>query len=137
MNLPAELERIKVPLQDKSSLIALKRRTGIEHWNVLCRWAFCLSLSEKKPPKPIGMEPDSNIEMGWKTFGGEYSQLLFHLLVERCLKDGLPIEQKEIVNQFKLHLHRGIGYLSAKGKTNSIASLIALSNDGQAQKTGT
>ena len=124
LKLPVELERIRLPQKDKDALIALKRRTGIGHWNVLCRWAFLLSLSEPKTPKMKELAADSNIDMGWKTFGGEYDQLLLHLLVERCLVDGLPTESHMLATQFKLHLHRGLGYLSTKGKISSISDLV-------------
>ena len=41
------------PSQAKEQLIRLKTRTGIPQWNILCRWAFCLSLAEPTPPTPI------------------------------------------------------------------------------------
>ena len=135
MKLPAELERIRLSQKDKDALIALKRRTGIGQWNILCRWALLLSLAEPKVPKSKEIVADSNIEMGWKTFGGEYDQLLLHLLAERCLADGLPADAKSLVRHFKLHLHRGIGYLSAKGKVSDICGLLELASADQKKDT--
>ena len=34
------VEHIRLSKQAKNQLIKLKRVTGIEHWNVLCRWAL-------------------------------------------------------------------------------------------------
>ena len=44
------VEHIRLSKQAKNQLIKLKRVTGIEHWNVLCRWALCVSLSEQSMP---------------------------------------------------------------------------------------
>lgn len=126
MKLPTELERVKLPKKDKDALIALKRRTGIGQWNVLCRWAFLLSLAEPKLPQDREVVTDSNVEMGWKTFGGEHDQLCLHLLVERCLADGLQTDGQTLTRQFKLHLNRGIGYLASTGKIKDISDLLVL-----------
>ena len=37
------IDHIRLSQQAKDQLIKLKRVTGIEHWNVLCRWALCVS----------------------------------------------------------------------------------------------
>ncbi|WP_077953634.1 DndE family protein [Salmonella enterica] len=44
------IEHVRLSEKAKQQLITLKRRTGIDNWNVLCRWAFCLSLAEKAVP---------------------------------------------------------------------------------------
>ncbi len=126
MRLPDELERIRLPQKDKEALIRLKSRTGIGNWNTLCRWAFLVSLAEPKLPKSQEIVADSNVEMGWKTFAGEHDQLMLHLLVERCLGDGLPTDAQTLAHQFRLHLHRGIAYLSTKGKVGDIADLVRM-----------
>lgn len=64
------IDYIRLSQQGKDQLIKLKRYTGIEHWNVLCRWAFCLSLSEPSVPPNAKIPADSNVEMTWKVFGG-------------------------------------------------------------------
>ena len=126
MNLPSELVRIRLSKQARDGLILLKRRTGIEHWNVLCRWAFCLSLAESSVPTHTEIITDSNIEMGWRTFAGEYDKLFLALLKERCLQDGISINDQKLASQFKLHLHRGIAYLATRGKIKDIAALVKL-----------
>jgi hypothetical protein len=37
-------EAVLSPILFCGQLIRLKTRTGITQWNILCRWAFCLSL---------------------------------------------------------------------------------------------
>lgn len=106
------IEHIRLSKQAREQLIRLKRYTGIEHWNVLCRWAFCRSLAEPSVPPPARIPSDSNVEMSWKVFGGRHQELYMALLKERCLHDGLGIEDEVLAIQFRLHLHRGVAYLA-------------------------
>ena len=57
------IETVRISEKGKIQLITLKRRTGIQNWNVLCRWAFCLSLKEQKEPAAEDIPADSSIEM--------------------------------------------------------------------------
>jgi DNA sulfur modification protein DndE len=120
------METIRLSQQSKDQLIKIKRHTGIEHWNVLCRWAFCLSLSEPSVPPPAKIPSDSNVEMTWKVFGGQYQEIFTVLLKERCLEDGLETDPDTLAHQFRLHLHRGISYLAGQRNLKSIRNLIEL-----------
>jgi DNA sulfur modification protein DndE len=122
------IKQIRLSSQAKEQLIRLKTRTGIQQWNVLCRWAFCLSLKEPTPPTPIEIPADSNVEMTWHVFGGEFHELYLAALKERCWRDGLGTSPKMLSKQFRLHLHRGIGYLAAPGKIKNIGDLISLAS---------
>ena len=48
------IKQVRLSTQAREQLIRLKTRTGIPHWNVLCRWAFCLSLRQATPPATAG-----------------------------------------------------------------------------------
>ncbi|HEY2252933.1 MAG TPA: DNA sulfur modification protein DndE [Planctomycetaceae bacterium] len=120
------IRHFRLSNQAKEQLIRLKTRTGVENWNVLCRWAFCLSLREESPPTPIEVVADSNVEMTWQVFGGEAADLYLAVLTERCVRDGLELDERELSRQFRLHLHRGIGYLAAPRHISSTADLVRL-----------
>ena len=120
------LKQIRLSSQAKDQLIRLKTKTGIPQWNILCRWAFCLSLRQETPPTPIEVPADSNVEMSWPVFGGEAQELYLALLKERCERDGLGTSEEVLVRQFRLHLHRGISYLATPQAVRSIADLIRL-----------
>jgi DNA sulfur modification protein DndE len=120
------IEHIRLSRQAREQLIRLKRHTGIEHWNVLCRWAFCRSLAEPGAPAPAKIPADSNVEMSWKVFGGRQSDLYLALLKARCLQDGIDPTEENLSQQFRLHLHRGIGYLANARDLRSISSLASL-----------
>lgn len=125
------LKQIRLSSQAKEQLIRLKTRTGIQQWNILCRWAFSLSLAEPTPPTPIEIPADSNVEMTWTVFGGDCHELYFALLMERCVHDGLDTSLETLTRQFRLHLHRGIGYLATPNKIRSISDLVALGTNSK------
>ena len=120
------IKLIRLSSQAKEQLIRLKTRTGIQHWNILCRWAYCLSLAEPTPPTPLEIPADSNVEMTWHVFSGEYHELYLALLKERCHRDGLEITPESLNRQFRLHLHRGISYLATPNTIRSISDLVGL-----------
>jgi DNA sulfur modification protein DndE len=121
------IKQIRLASQAKDQLVRLKSRSEITQWNILCRWAFCISIAEETPPTPVDIPADSNVEMTWHVFGGEYHELYFALLRERCILDGIDIHDDAAVNrQFRLHLHRGIGYMATPNRIRSTADLVGI-----------
>lgn len=119
------IETVKVSEKAKVQLITLKRRTGIQNWNVICRWAFCMSLAENSLPPNEDVVADSSVEMTWKTFTGGREDLYTGLLLLRAKKDGIQFDEAKINNYFKLHLHRGISYLNGSS-TETIEKFVRL-----------
>ena len=118
------IQSLKVSEKAKQQLSTLKRYTGIKNWNVLCRWAFCTSLAEPTKPADAEIPADSNVEMSWKVFGGPQQEVYEALLKARCKKDGIPMEPAELNRQFRLHIHRGIGYLSGTAHEKGLSGLL-------------
>ena len=123
------VKQIRLSNQSKDKLARLKGKTGIKHWNVLCRWAFCYSLSEKTVPTDIDIVSDSNLEMSWYAFAGEYSDLYEALLIEWCLDKGIQTDTETLQKYFKLHLERGISYLSGTNFIKELNDLINLATE--------
>ena len=119
------VDRVRVSQAAKDQLIKLKRVTKIDQWNILCRWAFCRSLAEPTPPSPVAIPADSNVEMTWQVFGGAIGDMLIVALKQRCHNDNLTLDHEEFATQFRLHLHRGIGYLAADSDIKKIEDLAA------------
>ena len=122
----APIERIRLSQSAKDQLIKLKRYTKIEQWNILCRWAFCRSLAEPSIPSPVPIPADSNVELTWRVFGGDIADLLLIALKQRCYNDGLGTEPETLAHQFRLHLHRGIGYLAGDPHLKKIENLVTV-----------
>lgn len=122
------LKQIKISNVSKDKLSRLKGKTGIKNWNVLCRWALCYSLSENTIPTDIPLNLDSNVEMSWYTFAGEYSDIYDALIKAWCINMNLPTDGQTLSKYFKLHLERGIGYLSGTNLIKNIDDLLMLAN---------
>jgi DNA sulfur modification protein DndE len=120
------VKQIRLSQDAKEHLSRLKGKTGIKNWNVLCRWALCYSLSEKTLPTNVAIVTDSNVEMSWYTFGGEYSDLYDAIMKAWCMEMGLPTDEKTIEKYFKLNMERGIAHLRGTGFIKNIADLLKI-----------
>lgn len=117
-------KQFKLSQPEKEKLIRIKARTGIQNWNIICRWALCWSLKEPSIPGGVDPQSDSNVEMTWNTFAGEYSEIYEELIRLRCLKDGLSEDTETLLRYFRLHLNRGINHYSSRDVLKSIFDLI-------------
>ena len=120
------IENIRLSEKAKSQLSKMKGRTGVRNWNVLCRWAYCLSLAQETSPPDENIPADSSVEMTWKTFTGGAEDLYWGLLLVRAQQDSVPTEKSAISHYFRLHLHRGISYLAGANGPENLESLIRL-----------
>lgn len=120
------VKQIKLSNISKDRLGRLKGKTGIKNWNILCRWALCYSLSENTMPTDLPIVADSNVEMSWYTFGGEYSDIYEALMIAWCKKMNLPTDEETLAKYFKLHLERGIAHLSGTNFIKNLDDLIGL-----------
>lgn len=100
-------ETVRLSQQSKEQLLRLKRRTGIQNWNVLSRWGLCLSLSDPRPPTVGGEREESNVEMSWRTFAGTEADVYSALVVHRAHVDSMSPSEA-----LRAHLQRGIARLS-------------------------
>lgn len=108
------IDSIKLSEKQKQQLVRLKSKTGIENWNVLCRWALCMSLAEASIPPVEDIPSDSNVEMSWKVFAGEYADVFLAVLREAFKKQSAQLEGVHFGDFVKLHLNRGISFLSTQ-----------------------
>ena len=120
------IKQIRLSQQAKEQLSKLKAKTGIRNWNILCRWALVYSLAEKTVPADLPIEADSNLEMSWYTFGGEYYEIYEALVKAWCLRMDLPADDETVARYFRLNLERGIAHLSGTGFIRSLDDLLSL-----------
>ena len=52
--------------------------------------------------------------------------ILIIALKQRCHQDNLGTEKETLAKQFRLHLHRGIGYLAGDPNIKKIEDLVAI-----------
>ncbi|MGX8701602.1 DNA sulfur modification protein DndE [Caproiciproducens sp.] len=120
------IKQVRLSQQAKDQLSRLKAKTGIRNWNILCRWALSYSLAEKTIPTDIPLVTDSNLEMSWYTFGGDYYEIYMALVKAWCLNMNLPTDDDTVAKYFRLNLERGIAHLCGTGFIKSIDDLLYL-----------
>ena len=69
------VETIRLVESDRDILLRLKRTTRIRNWNILWRWAFCISLADESQTSVDPQGQDSGVEMTWRVFGGHHSDI--------------------------------------------------------------
>lgn len=106
------VETVRISSKSREILIKMKRRLGVERWNEICRVALCRSLANPtKPTKPKNGW-DTAIEIEWKTFAGETSEVFSALIRMRAIQDGIDLKKKEtFADYFRSHMERGVGSL--------------------------
>ena len=124
------VKQIKLSNASKDKLGRLKGKTGIKNWNILCRWALCFSLAENTIPTDVPIIADSNVEMSWFTFGGEYSDIYDALMIAWCKKMDLPTDDDTVTKYFRLNLERGISHLGGTGFIKNVDDLASLAIKG-------
>lgn len=82
-------------------------------------------------PTDIPIVADSNVEMSWYTFGGEYSDIYDALMIAWCKRMGLPTDEEILAKYFKLHIERGIAHLSGTNFIKNLDDLLGLAIEGK------
>jgi DNA sulfur modification protein DndE len=110
------IERVKISAAAKQQLTTLKKRTGIEHYNVICRHALCASLANESKIPDENMQFSGGIEIDWKVFAGESHDTLLNILIYRALFDDGDSSIDNIRKTLTVHLHRGLSYLASRSE---------------------
>jgi len=108
------IDRVKLSSAAKQQLITLKRRTGVEHYNVICRHALCVSLANESLVPPESMQFSGGIEIDWRTFAGEAEETYLNLLIVRAMADEGECSAATVRNTLNAHVHRGLSYLVSR-----------------------
>lgn len=123
------IERFKVSTRAKEIMIRIKRNSGLGHWNEICRVALCRSLANPAIPQVPSNILESNIEIDWRTFGGQFQDELGALFLLRARSDGIDISHKEsVLESFRAHMERGIASMHA---IRSVLDIVSLDLDEQ------
>lgn len=104
------IDRIRLTAAAKVQLSTLKRRTGIEHYNALCRHAMCVSLANPSEPPLEDLNYSAGLEIDWKILTGGNESLYLNFLYLRYGQ----LSAVSVKSLLSSHIHRGISYLVAK-----------------------
>ncbi|MEO9332438.1 DNA sulfur modification protein DndE [Pseudomonas guguanensis] len=108
------IDRIRLTAAAKIQLSTLKRKTGIEHYNSICRHALCISLANPSIPPSEELNFNGGLEIDWRVFAGGNDELYLNLIMSRAVADGLGCSIENIRRVCASHLHRGLSYLVGK-----------------------
>lgn len=122
----ALMERIKLSASARNQLATLKRRTGIEHNNVICRHALCMSLANPSVPPEENFSFVGGLEIDWRTLTGGQEALYTNLLVVRLQSEGKRVSEEAIRQTFLLHVHRGLSYLVSRREDDLLVELATV-----------
>lgn len=120
------MERIKLSASARNQLATLKRRTGIEHNNVICRHALCMSLANPSVPPEENFSFVGGLEIDWRTLTGGQEALYTNLLVVRLQSEGKRVSEEAIRQTFLLHVHRGLSYLVSRREDDLLVELATV-----------
>jgi DNA sulfur modification protein DndE len=123
MTTEVAIDTVRLDGETRNHLMTLKRRTGIDNWNVLARWAFCVSLQDDAPLRQREDKGLGAIEMTWRTFGGEAEEVYMALLRARCDADGNIATRDTLAELLRGHIARGAARLVGNRQMKSISDL--------------
>lgn len=121
-----QIDRIRLTAVAKNQLITLKRKTGINHYNTLCRYAFCLSLANEAIPPVENFNFNGGIDIDWRTFTGGNEVLYLNLLILRQNMDGLSRDEASLKLSLNIHLHRGLSFMAGIPESELSNKFISL-----------
>jgi DNA sulfur modification protein DndE len=107
------IDRVRLTAVAKNQISTMKRKTGIEHNNSICRYALCLSLSNDSRPPEEEFNFNGGLEIDWKTLTGGNEFLYLNLLLIRAARDGDGLDSESIRHLCVSHVHRGLSYLAS------------------------
>ena len=124
---PIKIESLKISDRAFLDITQIKSKTRIDTMNIICRWAFNISLSSDLPPPPFAKEDKINKEIDWKIFAGDYEYLITALLKNRLNQDKMKITNETMSDQLRLHVQRGLSLIAAQKNIKNIEDFIELS----------
>ena len=125
MNFTIDLLRTSASV--RNSLTRIKTITGIPNWNIICRWAFCLSLKQTSLPREVDEKLDG-IEIDYDTLVGKNKSIYTQLLINNLISHKVEIDKKNLTKYLYAHVNRGVNIIYTN-KLKNISGLFKLTNN--------
>ena len=107
----------------KSSLTRIKTITGISNWNIICRWALCLSLKQTSLPREVEEKLDG-VEIDYDTLVGKNKSIYTQLLINNLVTHKVALDKKNLTKYLYAHVNRGVNIIY----TNKLKDILGLFN---------
>lgn len=106
------IDSIRLTHTEKELLIRVKRKTGIDSWNVLCRWALLIGLSQKEYSYRNNPEKRDAVEIKWDTFAGRNKDF-YHAVIHVAFNKK-AIHNESLMDFIYNQIESGIRILSTQ-----------------------
>jgi len=122
----APIDVVRLTASEKELLSRIKRKSSVDSWNVLCRWALALALSSDLNHLTRSQERRDAVEIRWETFAGQWSDVInasvrIAFCTYKC--DGQPVSLSDF---FQMVLARGIRMLAKQTAASKDACFAIL-----------
>ena len=107
----------------KSSLTRITTITGISNWNIICRWALCLSLKQTSLPREVEEKLDG-VEIDYDTLVGKNKSIYTQLLINNLVTHNVAVDKKNLTKYLYAHVNRGVNIIYTN-KLKDISGLMA------------
>lgn len=118
------VDTIRLGKQSRDQLVKIKRNTGIENWNIVCRWAFSVSIREETCPPLEKTSKEDGVEITWKVFAGDQSEIFSTLLNVDLIRRKARNTDLDANELLHAHLRRGLGFLASGSDIRTIEAFL-------------
>ena len=105
-----KIETLRTTTNVKNLLTRIKAFTGIQYWNVICRWGLCLSIKQSTLPRIIEEKLDG-IEIDYDVFVGKNKTIYTQLLINDLQKHKIEITKENLYKYLYAHVNRGVSII--------------------------
>ena len=119
-----KIDNIKTSSNVKIALTRIKSITRIPTWNVICRWAFCLSLKQTSLPREVDEKLDG-VEIDYDVLVGKNKTIYTQLLINNLIKHKVELNKRNLVKYLNAHINRGVNIIY-NYKLKDISGLVNL-----------
>ena len=121
------IDLLRTSANVRNSLTRIKTITGIPNWNIICRWALCLSLKQTSLPREVDEKLDG-IEIDFDILVGKNKSIYTQLLINNLISHKVEIDKKNLTKYLYAHVNRGVNIIYTN-KLKDISGLFKLTNN--------
>ena len=118
------IDVLKTSTNLKNFLTRIKTNTGIANWNVICRWALCLSLKQTSLPREVDEKLDG-VEIDFDILVGKNKTIYTQLLINNLITHKVEINKRNLTKYLNAHVNRGANIIYTN-KLKDISGLYKL-----------
>ena len=121
------IDVLKTSTNLKNFLTRIKTNTGIANWNVICRWALCLSLKQTSLPREVDEKLDG-VEIDYDILVGKNKTIYTQLLINNLITHKVEINKRNLTKYLNAHVNRGANIIYTN-KLKDISGLFKLTEN--------